>query len=364
MLDQSSRLTFSVLRDEKSFTNLELDWQSLFLRAAVRTPFLRYSWARLCWARQRTDRSAQLFIIIVRENGRVVLIAPFLAHRIWPFFQTLSFLDSQTPQYNDVLVEGSEQTGEYVAYLCATLRSMSRVRRLRLLWIREDSPLSPYLASFPQRLKRIEWAPFIDLTKFGNWEAYVCSLSQKLRADHRRQMRHLQKLGGVTLRFANDCTLSDNIRWLFAAKRNWVERTQPSPWLTAPETEKLFTSAAVEGLVLGRTWHLTLFLDVRPIAALLAFREEGTLYASKIAYDPDWQRYSPARTLMLLTIERAFKEGLEKCDLMIGEGDWKRRIATGSIKVTNRRVKLPYISRLVYPPRTRPDLRGLDRLRD
>jgi len=342
MTDQPPLLSFSILRDDVSFAMLEAEWEDLFRRAAMRSPFLRYSWVRLCWNRRRTDRSARLFVVVVRDGERVVLIAPFLESRSLLFFRALSFLDSLTPQYNDVLVEDSERAVEYVAYLWATLIKTPRLRRLRLKWIREDSRLSPHLDSARLSGRRTDRAPYIDLAQFGEWESFFGSLSKSLRTDHRRQLRRLERLGSVECRLASHSSLSGEIAWLFSAKRDWLERTQsPWTWLAASETEQLFTAAAVEGLASGRTWLHTLCVDSRTIAANLSFREGLTLNVSKLAYDPAWQTYSPGRTLLLLTIQRAFKERLEICDLMIGEG-WKQSITKRAVRVTGPTVILRY----------------------
>jgi CelD/BcsL family acetyltransferase involved in cellulose biosynthesis len=342
-VDRPPALSLSIVRDQASFDSLKGEWEDLFQLAAVQMPFLRYSWMQLCWGRHRVEPNRHLFIIVVRDGGRVVLIAPFVARRRLLLFWDLSFLDSLTPQYNDVLVEKSPRSGEYVGYLCAALRKMHRIRRLRLNWIREDSLLLPHLASMRQTAKTTDGAPYIDLTRFAGWEAFLGSLPKKLRSDHGRQLRHLQRLGSVNFSRANESSLLADIEWLFTEKRAWLDRTRlSSPWFTAPGTEKLFTAAAAEGLASGRTWLFNLLIDGKTIGSLLCFREGRTLYLSKIAYDPAWQQYSPGRTMMLLSIEHAFKEGLEKCDLMIGEGAWKLSIAKAAVVVSHRRVTLHY----------------------
>ena len=46
-----SSLSYSIVGDETSFSALQGEWEELFARAAVQTPFLRYSWLQLCWNR-------------------------------------------------------------------------------------------------------------------------------------------------------------------------------------------------------------------------------------------------------------------------------------------------------------------------
>ena len=337
----SLTLSYSIVRDEMSFNALQSEWEDLFQRAAVQTPFLRYSWLRLCWDRQRDIHGTSLFIVVVRKHDRPVLIAPFVLRprgRSWQ----LSFLDSLTWQYNDVLVEDSVDASVYVDYFWETLAGMRSIRRFVSKWVREDSPLVSHLAAARQASKvASNRAPLIDLTKFGAWEVYFHSLSSHLRRDHGRRLRNLEKRGAVEFRMADGSTYSSDMAWLFAQKRHWLERKgKSSTWFKAPGTEELFTAAAREGLSSGRTWLTVLSVDGETIAAKLGFREGSTLYMSKTAYDPAWDTYSPGRTLTLLTIERAFQEGLQKCDLMMGRGALKDRLATGAIKARSQKIWL------------------------
>jgi CelD/BcsL family acetyltransferase involved in cellulose biosynthesis len=334
---RSPLLSYSIVRDDMSFNALQSEWEDLFRRAAVQTPFLRHSWLRLCWDRQRDVQGTELFIVVVRKHDRPVLIAPFVK-----LGNRLSFLDSATPQYNDVLVEDSVDASVYVGYLWKTLGSIRPIRHLVSKWVRDDSLLVEHLAAARQESEPASYrAPFIDLTKFGGWEVYLRSLSGKLRRDHGRLWRNLQRRGAVEFRLANSNTYSNDMAWLFAQKRQWLdEKGKSSTWLKAPGTEELFTAAAKEGIDSGRTWLEVLSVDGETIAASLSFREGSTLYMSKGAYDPAWRTYSPGRTLDLQTIQRAFEEGIQKCDIMIGRGSLKERLATGMIRVRSRKIRL------------------------
>ena len=333
----SSLLTHSIIRDDASLQALEIEWEDLFKRAAVQTPFLRYSWVRLCRDSQHASGGTTLFLVVVRKHDRPVLIAPLVRRK-----EKLSFLDSATPQYNDVLVEDSVDASLYVDYLWQILHRVRPIRRFVSKWVRDDSLLVKHLAGAQQAKKVISYgAPFIALGKFDNWKAYLNSLGKNLRHDHGRQLRNFAKRGALDFRMSNDSTCCSDMAWLFAQKRQWLEtKGKLSPWLRASATEELFTAAARQGIHSGRTWLAALSVDGETIAALLGFQEGSTLYVSKTAYDPAWRVYSPSRTLLLLTVERAFQQGLGKIDLMIGRYPWKEKLATGTIKVTKRAIRL------------------------
>jgi CelD/BcsL family acetyltransferase involved in cellulose biosynthesis len=336
-LMRSKSLSYTITRNEASFEALQSEWEDLFRRAAIQTPFLRYFWLRRCWDLQRHVEEITPFIIVIREQARPVLIAPFIKRGT-----SLSFMDSLTPQYNDVLVEDCVNTSAYVDFFFDTLGRLRSVRRLVSTWVRDDSALAQRLATASQSSQeRTYKAPFIDFEKFAHWDAYFQSLSPKLRQGHRRRLRNLQKRGAVELRMATNSTCSSDMAWLFAQKRQWLEREGKSAkWLAAPGMEEFFTEAAKEGIDSGRTWLTVLLVEGTIIAATLAFQQGTTLYGSKDAYDPAWHVYSPGRMLKLLTFERAFQNGIRKIDLMIGGYAWKEELATGVIKVRNRKVRL------------------------
>jgi CelD/BcsL family acetyltransferase involved in cellulose biosynthesis len=199
VLARSPRLTHAIVGDEASLNALEAEWDDLFKRASAPTPFLRYSWVRLCWERHCAAHDTKLFIVVVRSEGRPVLIAPLVRQK-----DKLCFLDSLSPQYNDLLVENSVESASYVDYLWRVLSGARRVRRFRAKWVRDDSLLAPHLAKARQVKKVASYpAPFIDLDKFEDWTAYLRSLSKNLRLDHRRQLRKLAKRGQLELRMSN-----------------------------------------------------------------------------------------------------------------------------------------------------------------
>jgi CelD/BcsL family acetyltransferase involved in cellulose biosynthesis len=338
----SPSLTHSIVRDDTRFAELQGEWEELFRRASVQTPFLRYSWLRLCWQRQRASGRKRLFIFVIRKNGSPVLIAPFSIRPRSGSWQ-LEFLDSLTPQYNDVLVERSPDVDTYIEYLWARLLDQPKIHRFVSKWVRNDSPIARPLATAQQLSKpKHESAPYIDFSVFNDWEDFLRTLPGTLRRKHRRQWQNLQSHGAV-LRVADLATFEPDIAWLFREKRNWVDRRHERfTWLKEPDTEELFTAAAREGISSGAAWLTSLSVSGHTISVMLAFREGSTLYGSKLAYDPAWHRQSPGRTLLLLSLERAFQEGVRKCDLMLGRSYLKDCLSTGEIKVRTRRVSLQH----------------------
>jgi CelD/BcsL family acetyltransferase involved in cellulose biosynthesis len=333
-------LDLEIIRDARGLAALKSEWDGLFERSIRQTPFLRHSWATLCWTRH-SCAPGKLFIIVIRDAGRTVLIAPFVARVRRLIFFDLSFLDSMTPHYNEVLVEQSDHAETYISRLCDFIKAQRRLRKLQLQWQRADSPLWPHLEAIPTSGIEELPSPYIDLTQFSDWQTYYAGLSKNLRTDHGRKLRQLGRTGTIDFRLSNETTVAQDVAWLFAAKRDWHTRKQKAAtWLQQPETEALFAAAAAEGIASGRTWLTVLSLDGNTVAAYLNFRERQTLFLSKLTYDEQWQHYSVGRALMLMTLEHAFKNGIETFDLMISSDAWKNKFATGTMSTRSVRLAM------------------------
>ncbi len=333
-------LSHSILHGEVSFETLQSEWQDLFERAKVRTPFLRYSWVSLCWKRQRNFLSRSPCIFVVRNNDRPVLMAPFLLRPKSGSWQ-LSFLDSFTGQFNDLLVEDSAEGPDYVDYFWNVLTRTSVVERFVAKRVREDSLLFRHLTKARGASKATyHRAPYIDLVKFAGWEAYWESLPVKIRQSHRGRLGDLERRGAVEFRFSDVESCERDMSWFFSEQRRSDEKSGiSSVWLRGLSTEELYTAAAREGIDSGRTWLTVLSVDGQTIAVSLSLREGSTLYLWKCICDPSWPDRWPERALKLHTIERAFREGIEKYEMMPGQSV-KDGFATGATPTITREIYL------------------------
>ena len=134
--------------------------------------------------------------------------------------------------------------------------------------------------------------------------------------------------------------LEEEIAWIFAIKREWVlERLGRPNWLSPPETAAWFNSTAVELSGNTQAFVLRLSCDNARVAAVLVYRYRATLFASKIAYDPSWERYSPGWLLNMDLIRLAFGQGFDHIDFMLGEDPWKKRLANQACDI--RKYRLP-----------------------
>jgi CelD/BcsL family acetyltransferase involved in cellulose biosynthesis len=72
-------------------------------------------------------------------------------------------------------------------------------------------------------------------------------------------------------------------------------------------------------------------LDGRPLAAVLAFEEDGVLHLVKAGYDPAFARFSPGQLLLQDVLREAFAAQLRRVELHGADEPYKR-LWTGAVR--------------------------------
>lgn len=337
-----SGLTVEVLRDYRAFLAVREEWEQLRARARFASVFLSHKWLRLSWELRWRRFPNRLRIVLVRDNGRLVMAGAFVLHlfNLWP---AIGFLNSGTPQHDDVLYEPSARTGEQArALLLALRRAVAFPRILRAQRLRDDCPLRAAAADLglKSRTRSRLVAVSLDLTRHADYEAYLMSLSQRTRQGHRRHLRQLEALEGYSYRRETGEARFAAIAWLFERKRQWASEKQiEADWLQDRSIDR-FTESLLRGEDAPDFWVLTMRIGERIIAAKLCFIERETLNFSKITHDPAFDHYSPGFTANVLMIRDAFAAGLQRVDMGQGNFETKSHLSKQTNEVLVERIEL------------------------
>ncbi len=335
-------LTVEVLRDLRAFLALREDWEALRARARFASVFLSHKWLRLSWELTWRRPFNRLRIVLVRDNGRLVMAGAFVLYLFngWP---AIGFLNSGTPQHDDVLYEPSAETEARARALLLALRSsVAFPRTLRSQRLREDCPLRAAAAAMGlvSRTRNRLIAVSLDLSRHASYEAYLGQLSKRTREGHRRQLKRLEALEGFRYRRETGDNRFEAIAWLFERKRRWaIEKGVAADWLQNRHIDR-FTDRLLHGDDAPDFWVLTMRLGPRIIAAKLCFLERDTLNYSKITHDPEFDTYSPGFTANVLMIRDAFEAGFTRIDLGQGNFETKRRLSKQTHEVLVERIEL------------------------
>ncbi|TIO11013.1 MAG: GNAT family N-acetyltransferase [Mesorhizobium sp.] len=323
------------------FARLADEWDELAKGAADLAVFRSHAWVSRCWQRHQAMHGRSMYIVVIRDGAELVLAAPFVRIADWYGTATLAWLDSMTPLYNDILVVSDQRSDALKQALWRHIRRQWSIRALKLNCVRDDAEIAPILDKAGAIRTWETVAPALDISAFTSRDDFLASQSSNARYNLRRYTRLMEREGPVRFREIGSAgDLEASIRWIFAHKRKWVEaRFGAANWIAAAGVEEMFLDVTAFESRRGRASVVVLETKQEIIAAVLLFRCGGTIFPSKLAYDPAWRKVSPGWVLMMHIIGEACATGVRSVDFMIGRDAWKDRFGGQSIAVSNYRLR-------------------------
>ena len=327
--------TTEVVSDYGAFVRLEDEWNDAVRRARVTHPFLLHEWLRTWWDCFGANR--RLHIVIARDNGQIIAIAPLMIEHALMYGLPVRKLDllhnDHTPRA-DWIVAGAP-AGGYAAIWNALAATADDWDLLQLSRLPDDSPTLRAISDLAARdgshagTWRGDVSPYLTLT--GTWDSYHASLPAKFRSNLRNRLSRLRTFGEPRLE------VLDN-PGAIAGARDEALRLEASGWKDAartsiasdPAVQRFYTLLAERAAARG--WLRLMFLNVggRRIATSYGSRFDDRLFLFKTGYDPAYATGSPFKVLTCLAIERAYAEGLREVDFLGNAEPWKREWTTTS----------------------------------
>jgi CelD/BcsL family acetyltransferase involved in cellulose biosynthesis len=305
------------------FEALAGEWDDLVRAMARPSPFLLHGWLAEWW--RHYQKGAELAVQVARKEGRLVGALPVVVRRR-AGVRVASFMGGRTAVLPDVLLARDSDpalAGQLLERLASGGCDVADFHGLPA-GSRVAAALGPRLGL----IQRIE-SPVLDLTP--GWDAvYRSKTTSKKRNLHRRRRRQLSELGDVTVSVAHK--LPDLQIALEEAFRlhnmRWEGRPDGSGFATP--IGKQFQRAALQRLVTLDVPRITmLWLDGRAIAFHYWFALEGCMYVHRLAFNPEFSRWSPGLVNTLDAIEAADEEGLTRVEFLGGGERYKLELADG-----------------------------------
>jgi CelD/BcsL family acetyltransferase involved in cellulose biosynthesis len=344
-------IAVEVVREGGRLAELRAEWNELLEDSLSDCVFLTWEWLSTWW--KHLSRGRRLFVVVVRERGRAIALAPLVVRPPGLFsalpFTTFEFMGTGSvgsDRLDVILRRGREAEG--AAVLAGHL---ARARRaLELGQVRVGASGAAMLGA---RLRQEGWgvraeptdiSRYIDLSGL-EWPSYLAGLGAAHRADFRRKLR----------RAGSDCrlafrTVATEDRRLQALHRlialhnaRWRERGASNAFHTPHHVrfhEEMTRLASERGWLRIHT----LWLDGAPAASLYGFRYGSVFSFYQSGFDPAYASYSAGLVTMGLSIRSAIEEGAREYDLLQGDETYKSRWAR--VARTLGRIEL-------YPPRLR-----------
>jgi len=293
-------------------------WGCLF----VLPPWLEVWWRELGF-------EAELYLGAVRQEGSIIGIAPLLLRGPEAFF----IGGTDVCDYMDfVVVPGME--ADFFNILIDDLRGRG-INRLDLRPLRPNSVVLTHLAGIA-RDRKYEVACAVEDTSLEldlppSWEEYLETLTQKQRHEVRRKLRRVWEAGDLHYRIIEDGESALKSMAIFL-KVFRESRHEKATFLT-DRMESFFTSLA---RAMGRAGLLRLGileLNASPVAAVMCFDYNNTVFLYNNGYDPQYSLLSVGFISKILCIKDSVERGRGKFDFLKGAEEYKHRLGGKEINL-------------------------------
>lgn len=319
--------------EQPAFAALQPDWERLYAEAR-NEPSTSYEWTRAL-SESHLAPGDELFAVVVREEGRVIAIAPVLRRheRLLGMLRlaTLSPLSELYRTHSDLL--GACDRADVIAAMFAAFdRGGRRWDLYRIGRLRRQGRFAQGLgglfeaggrpwtrrAEFPSYLIRLD----------GGFDRYLAARSAKFRNYLKRKTRQLDSMGRIEARRAGPgLPVEQAYEDLLAVERQSWKHAHGTAITAVPRQTAFYRRLCEESWRRGDL-HLTLmYLDGRPIAFNLGLVHGACYYYLKTSYDQALKQAGAATVFRARLIERLMAEGVSLLDFPGAPYQWEEQWA-------------------------------------
>ena len=283
----------------KTLLLIKSQWDSLNV-ADKNICYLCYDW--FYSSCKILDQDKELYVLLVKENNKILAIAPFLKKKIYSIpYTIITFINNAYTPYQDFIIPNRKI--ECLRAIANFLKKEAKFfTYLELNEIRKD------LGNMQLFLKILKQEGFFvfETPKEGcyylkttiSFEKVLKNLKSHTRKEFKRKMNRLTRLGTVDLKtITNPDEIKQHLDKFFNFyKRTW-KGAEPHPEFYYHLTDVLYSKYKVILFVLT--------LNGEPIAYLFSILNDNTLLGIKTTYNPSYYAFSPGIVLFYKTIETA-----------------------------------------------------------
>ena len=333
-MTRNELLTIKVVTDASELEGLQGEWSRLLRDSRTASICLTWEWLYTWWE-VFAEPAAELHVLLLRAEGRLVGIAPFIvmAHRERGLgkARTLRFLGTGEPEWEEAASEyidiiasdGYEKpvAGHVWAYLQSRACQWDQIV---FNDVTEDSLVMTHLRSLLLQAGIRPWLDQIG-TRYridlpSSWDAYLAMLDPGVRKRFQYKRRKLEKAGRVAEKHV---TTPDELESAFNElvrlhTMRWTSRGRPGVFIS--DRFVSYHKRLVRRLLDRGMLNLRLLsLDDVVISAVYNLRYDGTDYFYQAGFDTgDAAKYSPGIVAHSYAIEDSIRQGLKRYDVMKG----------------------------------------------
>lgn len=319
------------ITDYPLFLEIEDEWNTLVRDSSLDTLFLTHQWFSTWW--NAFHNSMEMRILLVRENGQLVGIAPLLLDRIkiriFPI-RVLRFISNGiSPRCMFITRKGHEGAVEAI---CSALVEKSSEWDMLLL---TDVP--EYVHGYSSLIKTLEKqhmhfyitnsraSPYLKITT-QNYETYMNTRSANTRSYIKRARNKLAKSGEVRVEKITDCKkILANLKNAFGiSAKSWKEPIGTAMGATE-QSRQFYRQISDIGGKNGWIVLWILFLNDQAISMQYHFQYNDTIYLARTDFDEHYRKTSPGSVLESFVLEDYISNGVKEYDFCGMDYDYKMK---------------------------------------
>ncbi|MEN6373598.1 MAG: GNAT family N-acetyltransferase [Smithella sp.] len=315
-----NHLTVDVITSTEQFESIKEDWENLFNSCNNLSPFQTFTWNYVWW--KHYGKGKQLSIFTVRENNRLVGIAPFMVQSRFGVSELEPICGEH--HYNFRLIM-DDHRDDIAAAIALKLSGSFQAGLVHLPYFTAGTNSVDILmaALNAEDWKEERWTRNIShyVSEENGFNSYMSRKSRKSRNNRNRERKKLDETGLVTL----------NHICLYELTENAMERIadiQKQSWLARRGQESLISPFYKEVIpALAQNNHAEIFLyeqSSEDIAYALNLYCGDICYCLFIGFMETKAQFMPGKVLVMDALQKNLDRGINVFDFLYGEGEYKR----------------------------------------
>ncbi len=319
---------------EENFASLTAYWREDKYNLNWGSVFVLPAWLQVWW--RTFGNGAHLSLLAVRQDGEIIGIAPLSIKG-----ETATFVGSaDVCDYLDFIITPARERDFFPALLDDL--TGKGIRQLDLAPLRPDSTVLTHLLPIARERKYPvlcqEDGVSVEMDLPATWDEYLASLSVKQRHEVKRKLRRLGEVGDVAYHCIEVgqevCDLTDTFLRLFV-----LSRTDKANFMTR-QMESFFRALAEAMAEIGVLGFGILRLDELPVAMIMRFDYNDTVYLYNSAFDPNFGSLSAGILSKVLCIKESIRRGRKKWDFLQGRETYKYRLGGTGVSLSSCRIEI------------------------
>lgn len=323
----NKRMKIEVVDTDLRFSSINKEWNALLDRSKNKSIFMRWEWMYYWW-RYYKDNESNLFIILLKDNGKIKGIAPLYLKKASMLFKKLRMLGTNEacPDHLD-FITGEGQEDITIKTMLRYIESIGKWDILDITNLQSNTKILKHVEEvFGKKIVRIDQnftvCRYIDLKQ--PWNNILENFNPRLRNTIRRKGNKLKKLQNVVFTGFDENIEFDNIfnKFVMLAIKRHSEKKIVSPYKNK-KFHEFHRKVGKEFYDKGMVKIIFLEINFEIIAGIYLFIYNNKILYYQSGFLHEWKKLSPGSLLFYHCIKMGYENQKDEFDFLQGDEEYK-----------------------------------------